>query len=269
MRGRSDISQQNFCFKRLNRGTFILQLQSEKKISEKKYSEGIEISRTSKDFLLDIASSCDRGRALDIGCGTGINASKLDSLGFKVSGVDLSETAIKKFKEQGYDGLVYDVSSDIPFDDNTFELVFVSEVIEHLDDVSSFLIEIKRVLKPQGCLVLSTPNSVFWAYRLLTLLGKSPSEVQHPGHLRFFSPRLLKKLLKESGLSEIEMSARNMYFIVGEALPAFLIRFLQIIPFFQQETRFLTKNIFFHISKKSKNVSAFWSDTILVKAYKK
>jgi 2-polyprenyl-3-methyl-5-hydroxy-6-metoxy-1,4-benzoquinol methylase len=69
----------------------------------KKCSEGIEISRTSKDFLLDIASSCVRGRALDIGCGTGINASKLDSLGFKVSGVDLSETAIKKFKEQGYD----------------------------------------------------------------------------------------------------------------------------------------------------------------------
>ncbi len=243
-------------------------LHSEEKISETKYAAGTEIFRSSKKFLLDMAKDCKKGKVLDIGCGTGVNAVHLDSMGFEVTGIDLSKTAIEKFTERGFSGLVHDITSNIPFEDNSFEMVFASEVIEHLDDVNAFLSEIQRVLKPEGCLILSTPNSVFWAYRLLTMLGKSPSEFQHPGHLRFFSPRLLNRSLQGTGFFRIQMSGRNMYFIIGEVFASFLSPILEFLPIFQKETRFLTQKSFFHISRKSKIVSPFWSDTILVKAFK-
>ena len=243
-------------------------LKSEKKISDDKYTYGIEIERSSKNFLIDMASECEKGRALDIGCGTGVNANHLKKLGFKITGLDLSHLAIKKLIDNGHEGIVHDIAKGIPFEENSFELVFASEVIEHLDDIVDFLTEIKRVLKPGGTLLLSTPNSVFWAYRILTLIGKSPSEFQHPGHLRFFSPKLLLSHLQESAFQKIQMSGRNIYFIVGERFAKLFMPLLRKLPFFQYETRFLTKNKFFHISKKTNHVSAIWSDTILVKAKK-
>ena len=78
--------------------------------------------------------------------------------GFDITGIDLSEKAIIKFREKGYIGIVHDISNGLPFDNNSFELVFASEVIEHMDDIIDFLNEIKRVLKPGGtlCFLLQT-----------------------------------------------------------------------------------------------------------------
>ena len=244
-------------------------LKAEKNISAEKYLVGTEIERSSKKYLLEMAKQCSKGKALDIGCGTGINADYLGRYGFDITGIDLSETAIIKFREKGYIGIVHDISNGLPFDNNSFELVFASEVIEHMDDIIDFLNEIKRVLKPGGTLLLSTPNSIFWAYRMLTLIGKSPSEYQHPGHLRFFSPKLLKKHFQECQYHKIQMSGRNMYFIIGEKIAKLFMPLLVRLTFLQSEIRFLTKNKFFHISHNSKKVSSFWSDTIFVKAQKK
>ena len=115
---------------------------------------------------------------------------------------------------------------------------------------------------------MSTPNSVFWAYRILTLIGKSPSEFQHPGHLRFFSPKFLLEHFQKCNYQNIQVSGRNMYFIIGESVARVFSFFLIKLPFLNHEKRFLTKNTFFHISRKSKKVSSIWTDTILVKAQK-
>jgi len=55
--------------------------------------------------------------------------------------------------------------------------------------------DMERVLKAGGRLVLSTPNSAFWLYRLLGLLGYTVGELQHPKHFQFFSRRSLLRLL--------------------------------------------------------------------------
>jgi 2-polyprenyl-3-methyl-5-hydroxy-6-metoxy-1,4-benzoquinol methylase len=74
-------------------------------------------------------------------------------------------------------------------------LVWCSEVIEHLKDPAFTLGEINRVLKPCGSLLLTTPNSEFWLFRVLRLFGVSPDALQNQEHQQFFSYEDWPKLL--------------------------------------------------------------------------
>ena len=142
----------------------------ERRISDAKYLRGEEFARTSKTYTLDMVPD---GQALDVlyvGCGTGRNAEAIASKGHRLLGVDISPIAIERFRARGFDGEVCDLNQGLPFAPSRFNLVFASEVIEHLADTKRFLIDAYRVLALGGRLILSTPNSAFWAYRLCALV---------------------------------------------------------------------------------------------------
>ncbi|MGJ3243116.1 MAG: class I SAM-dependent methyltransferase [Opitutales bacterium] len=121
-----------------------------------------------------------KGRtALDIGCREGHQARWLESRGYRVTAIDIEQVYPK--------AEVVDVDQGLPYPENTYDLVWCSEVIEHLRDPAAFVAEAKRVLRPGGRLVLTTPNSAFWLYPLLRLFGKTPASVQNPTHRQFFS----------------------------------------------------------------------------------
>ena len=96
---------------------------------------------------------------LDLGCGDGVLSYLLYEKGLKVSGIDLSEEAIEFAKNKTNNRIEFKVGSvyHLPWEDNSFDIVLSSDVIEHLEDVSQYLKEIKRVLKPNGKCVISTP----------------------------------------------------------------------------------------------------------------
>jgi 2-polyprenyl-3-methyl-5-hydroxy-6-metoxy-1,4-benzoquinol methylase len=79
------------------------------------------------------------------------------------------------------------------------DVVLCSEVIEHMTSPEILAGEMARVLKPGGLLVLSTPNSAFWLYRVLGLLCYTVSELQHPKHFQFFLRRSLLTILRYVG----------------------------------------------------------------------
>lgn len=206
-------------------------------------------------------------RILDVGCGTGLNASFLTAAGHSVVGVDVSPVAIERFRERGYEGLVCDVESEgLPLTDNSFDLIYASEVIEHCTDTATFLKELYRVLKPDGKLYLSTPNSAFWAYRILGVLGRTASEYQHPGHVRFFSKRSLRRSVEAAGFSVSQFSARHMYLVLGSAFD--LIGGLLRARGFERESRFATGGHFWQFSRFAPSASGFWADTLFVVAIK-
>ncbi len=93
--------------------------------------------------------------------------------------------------------------------DNEFDIIFAGEIIEHLVETDSFLVNIHRIVKPGGQLILTTPNLASLGRRLLLLVGLNPfvevsptepvSGLEPVGHLRYFVKRSLVSLLERHG----------------------------------------------------------------------
>ena len=238
----------------------------EEKISDKKYSEGTEIDRTSKTYTINMVPDERALTILDVGCGTGLNSQKLAAKGHTIEGVDISEVAVKLYNERGFAGRTCDLAVGIPSPSEKYDLVFCSEVIEHIVDTELLLNEMYRVLKPGGELVLSTPNSAFWVYRILGLFGKTVSQVQHPGHVRFFSKKTLRDAVENSGFSIDRLCGRNIFLIFQTRSPESVwAKFFRLLGL-NSEKRFTTGTYLFHISGFSNTARSFWSDTLIVRA---
>lgn len=155
-------------------------------------------------------------RVLDLGCGQGV---LLDALARTLPdtllvGID----AVAPPDHASWIAVTGDISGRLPFGDASFDVVVAGEVIEHVPHPDLMLSEVRRILAPGGRLVLSTPNIVGWANRVLVPLGIQPlftetsSEVhlgrrwrvlgqgnQVQGHLKVFSHRALAEILERTG----------------------------------------------------------------------
>jgi hypothetical protein len=120
-------------------------------------------------------------------------------------------------------------------------------------------------LKPGGLLLLSTPNSAFWPYRILGCLGRTATEYQHPGHVRFFSRRSLREAIEAAGFEIDRFSARHMYLILGRRIGDPLTSLLNACGL-EKEARFATGDHFWQLSRFAQAASSFWADTFIVVA---
>jgi 2-polyprenyl-3-methyl-5-hydroxy-6-metoxy-1,4-benzoquinol methylase len=227
-----------------------------------KYTTGRELPRSSKQFAVGCVPEDRILDILDVGCGSGINSLLLAQKGHRMHGVDISDAAITEYCRHGFEGRVADIEIGLGYGDASFDCVFCSEVIEHMTSPEVLTGEMSRVLKPGGLLVLSTPNSAFWLYRLLGLLGYTVSELQHPKHFQFFSKRSLLKVLLAAGLMQKAIFGRNMYLIIPD-LPESLAQAATLLGF-QRETRFRTGKAFWHLSNRSQILTGFFADTLII-----
>jgi SAM-dependent methyltransferase len=95
-------------------------------------------------------------RLLDAGCGSGRTLDELASYG-RVSGIDLSETAVAAARRRGHDDVHLAAVEEIPFPDSTFDVVTCLDVIEHTRDDQVTLAELLRVTRPGGLLLATVP----------------------------------------------------------------------------------------------------------------
>jgi len=156
-------------------------------------------------------------RIVDVGCGDGAATALVKSLdpGNTVIGVDWSATALARAADRGLP--VVQGGTDgagLPLADSCADVVIMSELIEHLVDTDTAVDEARRVLRPGGLLLLSTPNLAAWFNRGLICLGVQPvfSEVslrgvygrpgrEVAGHLRLFTLRALVEFLTARGFT--------------------------------------------------------------------
>jgi 2-polyprenyl-3-methyl-5-hydroxy-6-metoxy-1,4-benzoquinol methylase len=117
---------------------------------------------------------------------------------FDVVGIDVSEDAVAKLKEQGFsDVLVGDAQS---FDlDHRFDTIVAGEVIEHVGRPEEFLRTAARHLKPGGRIVLTTPYP-FSLFYFLYALKNFPRTCVNPEHTMWFCPSTLTELASRAGL---------------------------------------------------------------------
>ncbi len=111
-------------------------------------------------------------RILEIGAGAGWQARTLSERGFDVDAIDIPESNyvnIREWKVCSYDGVT------IPFDNDTFDVVFSSNVLEHVPHVETFQKEIARVLKSDGIAIHVMPSTI---WRLSTFLTFYPDRIK-------------------------------------------------------------------------------------------
>jgi SAM-dependent methyltransferase len=128
--------------------------------------------------VLDIFSRFPlRGRLLDIPAGEGALAWQLHKLGYTVTGGDIDPAF---FKVTPLPCIHLDMNRPFPLEAERFDFISCVEGIEHLEDQFQFVRECHRVLQPDGCLVLSTPNILNLGSRLKFLFSGFYSLVPRP-----------------------------------------------------------------------------------------
>ena len=133
-------------------------------------------------------------RILEVGCRSG-NLTQYYHSENEVIGVDVDRNALLEFEKRlGLKSRWVDIDSEeLPFNDNEFDTVVFSEVMEHLRFPQKALCEIARVLTKNGTLIGSVPNAFRLRNRWKFLLGK-PFE-SDPSHLRSYSDKTLTEEL--------------------------------------------------------------------------
>jgi methionine biosynthesis protein MetW len=156
---------------------------------------------------------------LDFGCGDGVTVGTwLAAHAARYVGVDISSAAITEARALGLDVRLLPADGRLPFADASFDLVTCLEVLEHMFDPQSALVELRRVLRPEGAIVVTVPNVAYWRRRAdLFVLGRwnpvgdSLSAVQpwRDPHLRFFTRAALTRLLERGGFEDVVVGGQG------------------------------------------------------------
>jgi 2-polyprenyl-3-methyl-5-hydroxy-6-metoxy-1,4-benzoquinol methylase len=153
--------------------------------------------------LLALALAQRPGRVLDVGCSSGYLARPLVSNGATVTGLELDPAAARAAREVCDDVLVGDVESmDLPFEPESFDVVLCGDVVEHLRDPERALARLRPFLRPDGRLVLTTPNVANWAMRLSLLGGRwryTDRGILDRTHTHLFTRKTLVEAVTRAG----------------------------------------------------------------------
>lgn len=171
---------------------------SDKNFSINRYKE---LKQIIKKYNSELFNKSDR-TFLDIGCGLGDLLGLAMNDGWQVTGTEISSKAANQATQNlGSQIFTGDILSlDIP--ENSFDLITIYHVIEHLIDPIPTLEKIRSLLKPEGIAFIETPNIGSLGARIR---GKEWSHIIPPEHITYFDLKSLKYALHQSGFKEFKV----------------------------------------------------------------
>ena len=145
-----------------------------------------------------------RGRLLDVGCNEGRGLLIYRNNGFKVKGLEPNELAAKAAIKRGFKIYIKSLESFQPSD--SFDVVVLSNVLEHSLDPKDMLNHVNRILEPGGQVWISCPNVDSWQR---SVFGKYWINWHVPFHIVHFSQKTLINILKETGYEIQEIRQKS------------------------------------------------------------
>lgn len=153
--------------------------------------------------LIETHHSGPHGSILDIGCGYGFFLREMQSRGWNVTGIEISETGRHYALTQWGIPVHSQPMEQLDLESDVFDVVTLFYVIEHVDDPPALLAEVRRVLKPGGLVLLRWPHTTP-IVRILGPLSRKFDLYHTPYHLYDFSPGTIKALLDKMGFTGIK-----------------------------------------------------------------
>lgn len=153
------------------------------------------------------------GSILEVGSGKGHLSNYIHTKGRSIVSLDIDGLKLVKVK-QTYPNLnlIRGDAQNLPFSDNSFDILISVENIEHLPDVNQHISEVKRVLKPTGIFLIKTPNKILDTPYWLIIKRLSYKELRKPGnHISTQTYWELKGLLENNGFDVVFKKVNSLH----------------------------------------------------------
>ena len=151
-------------------------------------------------------------RILDLGCSGGLLAEKMREAGHYVVGVDAFEApGVRERVDEFFEA---DLNAPIPATVGTgYDVVVAGDILEHLNNPTQTLREVLGLIGPGGQVLVSVPNFGHWYPRIRVALGAFGYDrrgILDETHVRFFTRRTLRRLVKSAGYDTLEEAATGL-----------------------------------------------------------
>ncbi|MEW6188859.1 MAG: class I SAM-dependent methyltransferase [Actinomycetota bacterium] len=143
------------------------------------------------------------GRVLDVGCGSGEYLQLMKQLGWETYGIEPSKKASVFARDKLSLNVKTGTLEEITFPDNYFDLITLWHVLEHLPNPKEACIELNRILKPNGTLIIGVPNVASLEAKVFKSRWVG---WEVPRHLYDFSPKTLRQLLQKANFTIIKLA---------------------------------------------------------------
>ncbi len=164
------------------------------------YGHYLEEGNIRREMMRKIVSLVEkykkRGKLLEAGCALGFFLEEAKKSGFEVWGVEIMDFAVDYCRKRGLKQISKGSLEENKFPDSSFDVVAALQLLEHIWDPGAFLQEAKRVLKPNGILVIFVPDRKSITARLM---GKHWFGYYHYQHLFVFDKKTLRNYLDKTG----------------------------------------------------------------------
>ena len=161
----------------------------------------VEFDRLKYEYGLDAAEPYLEGSSLlDVGTGTGLFLKVAQGRGYAVSGLELNAGGLDRLRAEGFT-VIDRPLEEAGLEANSFDLITLWEVLEHIVEPMGLAAEVARILKQRGVLLILVPNADSLASRILH--EKSGAFGGH-SHVNFFNRKTLTRLLEDAGFEILE-----------------------------------------------------------------
>jgi 2-polyprenyl-3-methyl-5-hydroxy-6-metoxy-1,4-benzoquinol methylase len=155
------------------------------------------------DIPLRYLAMAEKGCMLDVGCGEGSVLKLARDLGWNAEGVDFDAQAVDTSRHKGLSVRLGRLA-DQHYANESFDLVLMSHVIEHVHDPLATFVEIRRVMRSGGTMVITTPNAASWGHRYF---DRDWAALDPPRHLQIFTANSLAALARRAEFVQSAVSS--------------------------------------------------------------
>lgn len=157
------------------------------------------------------------GKLLEIGCGAGDYIVLMRNLGWDVMGVETDPVACQCAREMDALNVHEGTLVSAAYKDNSFDAIVMNHVFEHVHDPVALLKECRRIIKPNGNVVVVTPNIESWGH---SKFQENWRGLEPPRHIHIFSPKTMVKAARLAGFQNMEVrtTPANADIIIGASM---------------------------------------------------